>query len=142
MNTLLINLSFSPIIFISIFFLILFLQSGVDKIMDFGGNLNYFTTHFKNTIFEKFVFFLLLVLTFLECVTGLSFLFFLLDWILIQGMSNYSVDLFYFGLQLSTITICALFLGQRLAKDYVGAVNLSVYFLITLIGFLFLFISK
>lgn len=142
MNTLLINLPFLPIIFIALFFLILFLQSGLDKIIDFDGNLNYFKTHFKNTIFEKFVFFLLLIVTFLECVTGCSFLIFLLDWILIQKMSNYSPHLFSLGLQLSTITICALFLGQRLAKDYVGAVNLSIYFLINLIGFLFLFISK
>ena len=44
---------YAPLFFISIFFSILFLQSGVDKLVDFKGNLKFLSTHFTNTIFKN-----------------------------------------------------------------------------------------
>ena len=38
------------------------------------------------------------------------------------------------GIELSAITLIFLLIGQRLAKDYAGAMTLAVYFIITLLG--------
>ena len=38
------------------------------------------------------------------------------------------------GVSLSAITLIFLLIGQRLAKDYAGAMSLAVYFIITLLG--------
>jgi hypothetical protein len=38
------------------------------------------------------------------------------------------------GMELSAITLIFLLVGQRLAKDYAGAMSLAVYFIISIIG--------
>jgi hypothetical protein len=38
------------------------------------------------------------------------------------------------GVELSAVTLIFLLIGQRLAKDYAGAMTLAVYFIITLLG--------
>ena len=38
------------------------------------------------------------------------------------------------GAELSAITLIFLLIGQRLAKDYAGAMTLAVYFIITVFG--------
>jgi len=136
------NLYIISLIFIAIFFSILFLQSGLDKIIDFSGNLNYFKTHFKNSIFKNFTQLLLIIITFLECVTGLFFVTAIIFFILSQLDSNNLFALLsahgfvMWGLVLSAITLCCLFLGQRLVKDYAGAATLISYFLVNLLGFI------
>ena len=127
-------INFFPIVFLSIFFAILFLQSGLDKILDYHNNLAFFKSHFSQTFFKKQVLLLLLIITFLEFITGLFFLVVLFN--LFLGLSFEKI--FLCGLVLSNITFCCLFLGQRLAKDYEGAVNLAIYFLISFLGFFFL----
>ena len=44
-------------IFISMFLAICFLQSGIDKILDRNGNLEWLTGHFANSIFKKVLYF-------------------------------------------------------------------------------------
>ena len=117
------------VFFISVFFSILFLQSGLDKIISFSANLNYFKDHFKNTFFKNQVKFLLIIITFLECLTGILFLIALSSIITGDLLSDYFVAIFF-----ALVTLSSLFLGQRLAQDYTGAVSLAIYFLIALIG--------
>jgi hypothetical protein len=38
------------------------------------------------------------------------------------------------GAELSAITLIFLLIGQRLAKDYAGAMTLAVYFIVTVFG--------
>ena len=38
------------------------------------------------------------------------------------------------GIELCAVVLIFLLIGQRLAKDYAGAMSLAVYFLITLLG--------
>ena len=132
------NLYIISLLFISIFFSILFIQSGLDKIIDFSGNLNYFKTHFEKSILKKWVKSLLIVVTCLECVTGLVFLAAIVFYGLSVGDDQFSIIYAHWfvgwGLILSAITLCCLFLGQRLAKDYVGAANLINYFIVNLLG--------
>jgi hypothetical protein len=130
------NLYIISLLFISIFFSILFLQSGLDKIIDFSGNLNYFKTHFENSILKKWTRFLLIIITFLECITGLVFLIAIFFYFVSGLHLIYAHWFMTWGLVLSAITLCCLFLGQRLAKDYAGAATLISYFLVNLLGFI------
>jgi len=38
------------------------------------------------------------------------------------------------GLELSALTLIMFLVGQRLAKDYPGAMNITVYFILNIIG--------
>jgi multisubunit Na+/H+ antiporter MnhC subunit len=42
------------------------------------------------------------------------------------------------GVELSALSLIFLLVGQRLAKDYAGAMTLAVYFIITIIGLVLL----
>ena len=128
------------LIFVSLFFAILFLQSGIDKIIYFSDNLNYFKDHFKNTFLKNQVKSLLMFITLIECVTGILFLLSIINLIKSGSDDGFAIILnletFYFPALIFTfLTLCSLFLGQRIAQDYAGAVNLGIYFLIALIAF-------
>ena len=43
-------------------------------------------------------------------------------------------DLALLGLEISALCLIFLLIGQRLAKDYAGAMTLAVYFMITIFG--------
>ena len=128
-------LHYAPLIFISIFFSILFIQSGLDKLINFQGNLNFLNTHFINTIFKNNVCHLLYLITFLECFTGLVLVFG--SFMLLLCDDSIALQLIFHGVVLSNITLCCLFLGQRIAKDYEGAANIVIYQLVALLSFLF-----
>jgi putative oxidoreductase len=124
------------LLFVSLFFAILFLQSGIDKIISFSGNLTYFKDHFKKTFFRNQVKFLLVIITFLECLTGgVCFYVVLLTLFQADGLYWIIYSWYLIGMFLSLMTLSCLFLGQRMAQDYAGAVNLGIYFLIALLGF-------
>ena len=54
-----------------------------------------------------------------------------------SGFIVLGLDYYFVAIWFTLITLCSLFLGQRLANDYIGAVNLGIYFLIALIGLSF-----
>jgi hypothetical protein len=56
---------------IAIFISIALIQSGIDKINDRKGNLDWLIDHFSNTIFNNYVPFLLLILTVVELLSGI-----------------------------------------------------------------------
>jgi hypothetical protein len=116
-------------IFASAFLAILFLQSGIDKIVDRGGNLEWLTGHFSKSPLAGIVPALLICITILEVASGaLS----AIGCALIV-LSKDSTIAFY-GAILSAAAIIALFFGQRIAKDYAGAGGLVPYFLLTLVS--------
>ena len=112
-----------------IFLAILFLQSGLDKIFDYKGNMEWLTGHFANSPLKGTVGILLPVLTVMEiaagalCAVGVVML-------IISGSTTIGL----IGTQLSALCLIALFFGQRVAKDYPGAATLTTYFLITMAG--------
>jgi diacylglycerol kinase len=116
-------------IFASAFLAILFLQSGIDKIVDRGGNFEWLKGHFAKSPLAAIVPALLICITILEMAAGaLSGVGCLLIILL-----NDSTIAFY-GAILSAAAITALFFGQRIAKDYAGAAVLVPYFLLTLLA--------
>lgn len=116
-------------IFVGVFFAILFLQSAIDKIADRKGNLSWMTPHFEKSPFRAMVPLLLTVITLIELSAGLACAF---GSIAVGLMRN--SDALIIGLGLSSLALCCLFLGQRIAKDYTGAATLTTYFGVALLG--------
>jgi len=113
----------------SAFLAILFVQSGIDKIVDRRGNLDWLRGHFAKSPFTGIVPLLLTVLTILEVAAGaLS----AIGCVLVVLLRDSTVA--FCGAVLSAIAIVALFFGQRIAKDYAGAAVLVPYFLLTLVA--------
>src|SRR4029450_11869825 len=116
-------------ILVSAFLATLFLQSGIDKVVDRRGNLEFLQGHFAKSPLAGMVPLLVTVVTILEIASGaLS----ALGCVLII-LSRDPMVAFY-GAVISAISITALFFGQRIAKDYAGAAILVPYFLLTLIA--------
>jgi hypothetical protein len=114
---------------VSAFLAICFLQSGLDKIFDWRGNLEWLKGHFANSPLAGTVPLLVLLITILETTAGaLSAL-----GCVVLFISRNSTVAFY-GSLFAAFSILALFLGQRLAKDYAGAAVLASYFLVALAG--------
>jgi diacylglycerol kinase len=116
-------------IFASAFLAILFLQSGIDKIVDRGGNLEWLKGHFAKSPLAGIVPALLICITILEVAAGaLSGV----GCLLIILLKDSTIA--FYGAILSAAAITALFFGQRIAKDYAGAAVLVPYFLLTLVA--------
>jgi uncharacterized membrane protein YphA (DoxX/SURF4 family) len=114
-------------VLISAFLAILFLQSGVDKIIDRRGNLEWLKGHFSKSPLSGMVPWLVTAITILEVTAGaLSAI-----GCVIMIFSRESTIAFY-GAVISAVAIVALFFGQRMAKDYAGAAVLVPYFLLAL----------
>lgn len=111
----------------ALFVAILFLQSGLDKILDRRGNLDYLTEHFSKSPLASTVAPMFGVITLLEVTAGvLSGVGCLL---IVLGRGP---DLAFWGATVAAAALCALFFGQRVAKDYAGAAVLVPYFLLAL----------
>ena len=103
-------------IFASAFLAILFLQSGIDKIVDRRGNFEWLKGHFAKSPLAGIVPALLICITILEVAAGaLS----AIGCVLVI-LSRDSTIAFY-GAAISAVAVLALFFGQRVAKDYAGA---------------------
>jgi uncharacterized membrane protein YphA (DoxX/SURF4 family) len=109
------------------FLAILFLQSGIDKIIDRRGNLDWLKGHFAKSPLAGFVPGMVTMITILEIAAGALCAVGCL-WILVRRDSMIG----FYGAVLSAITIVALFFGQRMAKDYPGAATLVPYFLLSI----------
>lgn len=103
---------------------IAFLQSGIDKISDWKGNLEWLKSHFSNTLIARQVPLSLGIITALEVVSGILAVIGILS-LLINGNS----EIAKFCAVLSLVTLLLLFFGQRIAKDYEGAKTIVIYFM-------------
>ncbi len=106
-------------------------QSGLDKITDRKGNMDWLMGHFSKTFLSSSVFIMLTVVTLLELAGGL------LCGIgaLMVLFGECSLWLMY-GLTISGVNFLMLFFGQRIAKDYEGAAVLVGYFILVILGLL------
>lgn len=111
-------------ILILLFLLISFLQSGIDKIIDWKGNLSWLQGHFKDTPLKDLVAFLLATILLSEVLSGVLCAIGFYQLIFI-GESTIA----FYGATLSCITLLMLLFGQRVAKDYDGARTIVIYFI-------------
>ena len=113
----------------SAFLAILFLQSGIDKILDRRGNFEWLKGHFAKSPLAGIVPALLIGITILEVAAGaLS----AVGCVLVILWKDSTIALY--GAILSAAAITPLFFGQRIAKDCTGAAVLVPYFLLTLVA--------
>ena len=104
---------------------ILFLQSGIDKIVDRKGNIEWLTGHFAKSPLASQVVPMVGVITVIEVAAGaLSASGAVM--LLVTG----SRTLAALGALLAVTAILMLFFGQRIAKDYAGAAALVPYFIV------------
>jgi hypothetical protein len=110
---------------VAAFLAILFLQSGIDKIVDRKGNVEWLTGHFAKSPLASQVLPMLGVITLIEVAAG--------------ALSAVGVPVLLFtgnripaalGALLAVTAILMLFFGQRIAKDYAGAAALVPYFIL------------
>ena len=114
---------------ISIFIGIVMAQSGLDKIFNWEGELDFITEKFSKTILSNFSIIGLIQVTILETLSGLLSLFGSIM-VLFYDDKSYGIV----GLILAAGSLCILMAGQRISKDYDGAAALVPYFLLTVIG--------
>lgn len=119
------------------FLAILFLQSGLDKVLDRAGNVEWLTGHFAKSPLAGFVPLLVTVITIFELAAGVFSALGVLE-ILFTGSRIVAT----LGVLLSAVSLLQLFFGQRLAKDYAGAAVLVPYFLLAVAGLALLGASR
>ena len=109
----------------SAFLAILFLQSGLDKVLDFKGNLAWLTGHFAKSPLRGQVVPMLVVVTVTETLAGIA-----CAVGAVQLATGGTATVALWGAQLCALNIVMLFFGQRMAKDYAGAASLVPYFIV------------
>jgi diacylglycerol kinase len=114
-------------VLVSAFLAVLFLQSGIDKVVDRRGNREYLNQHFARSPLAGTVGPMFVVITIVEVSAGA-----------LSGVGcallllTHDSTVAYLGAVVGGINIVALFFGQRVAKDYAGAAALVPYFLLAL----------
>ena len=106
-----------------LFLIITFLQSGLDKIFDWKGNLSWLKGHFLKTPLKAMVPFMLSTVLFFELLAGVLCLigFF-------QIAFSTGGKMAFFGAIAACIALLMLLFGQRMAKEYEGAKTIVIYF--------------
>lgn len=117
-----------PPLLCALFVAILFIQSGLDKVFDWKGNLDWLTGHFSKSFLAPFVTPMLATVTLMEIATG-----FLAAAGIIYFFATGSLNLIFYASIIGATSITALFFGQRIAKDYAGAAVLVPYFILMIV---------
>ena len=116
----------------SVFLATVFLQSGIDKILNWDSELAWMSKQFENTSLANSLQIGLFVVTILEILGGgLSALGIL--WVLFQGEPSVGL----IGAMFCSFALCVLMFGQRMSKNYEGAASLVPYFITSILGFYF-----
>jgi uncharacterized membrane protein YphA (DoxX/SURF4 family) len=111
-----------------LFVAILFVQSGLDKVFDWKGNLSWLTGHFSKTFLAKMVPVMLAIITVMELAAGV-----LAAIGIVYYFAAGSLGMVFIASVLGAASLTALFFGQRVAKDYPGAAVLVPYFLLLIV---------
>ena len=117
-----------PALFAALLVGILFIQSGLDKVFDWKGNLEWITGHFSKTFLAPMVPMMLATITVMELATGS-----LSAAGIIYFMATGSLAVIFWASAVGAASLAALFFGQRVAKDYPGAAVIVPYFLLVLL---------
>ncbi len=116
-------------ILILVFILITFLQSGLDKLLDWQGNISWLNGHFSKTFLAGQVSLMVGTILVIEVITGLLSLAGM-----IQIAFTGETTLALYACVLAAITLLMLLFGQRVAKDYAGAFTITGYFIVVIMG--------
>lgn len=116
-------------ILILLFIVITFLQSGLDKITDWKGNILWLKEHFSTTFLSSKVPLMVGIILVLEVLVGILGILGILQ-ILAFGIVTFA----FYACVLASLTLLMLLFGQRVAKDYAGAFTITGYFVVVILG--------
>lgn len=116
---------------LSLFFMVTFLQSGIDKVINRSGNLSWFQSVFESTILKPVITPLFYWITIQELFVGL--------WMSVAAYCYFFCECYCcifteWGFVLCLSLLIQLFTGQRIAKDYPGASGIIPYILTALVA--------
>jgi uncharacterized membrane protein YphA (DoxX/SURF4 family) len=117
-----------PALLAALMVAILFIQSGLDKVFDWAGNLEWLTGHFSKTFLAPLVPLLLGTITVMELAAGA-----LAAVGLVYFLVASSTVIIFWSTVVAALSLLSLFFGQRIAKDYPGAVSIIPYFILVLL---------
>ena len=117
-----------PALLLSLFVCVLFVQSSLDKVFDWKGNVAWLTGHFEKTFLGSGVRVMLAMITVMEAVTGVLAGAGIIYYVITGSL----IPIFLAGF-VGALSLIALFFGQRVAKDYPGAAVLVPYFLLQIV---------
>jgi len=126
-------MNYIPVYLVIIYLLISFSGSVIEKVLHWNKSKAFYQAHFKNTFLKNYIPASLLLVIVCEvisigfCLSGLVAL-------LLYG----DTELALIGLVSVSLTLILLMCGQRIAQDYSGAMNITVYFILTVLGVFFL----
>ncbi len=115
------------------FIVITFLQSGLDKITDWKGNIGWLKGHFSKTFLARQVTAMVATILILEVLAGILAIIGIVM-IIISGKTIIAL----YACVLAAITLLMLLFGQRVAKDYAGAFTIVGYFIVVILGLMLL----
>ena len=116
-------------ILILLFIIITFLQSGLDKVFDWKGQITWLNDHFKDTFLGSMVPFLVATLVVVDILASI-----------LAGIGIYQIavhdnpTMALYATIISAIGLLMLLFGQRIAKDYAGAFTIVGYFIVVIFG--------
>lgn len=116
-------------ILILLFIGITFLQSGIDKITDWKGNIGWLKGHFSKTFLAGQVPLMVGIILIIEVIAGLMALVGIF-YIISSGQTEIAL----YAHVLAAVTLLMLLFGQRVAKDYAGAFTIVGYFIVVVLG--------
>ena len=119
-------------ILVLVFFLIVFIQSGLDKIFDYKGNLNFLKDLLKIYFSPTLIELALISVTILELASGILCLIGIINFVF-----NDSNFIGLLGLITGSIALLVLLFGQRVSKNYDGAKTIAIYFILAMVGISF-----
>lgn len=124
-----------PLLFILTFLSIVFIQSALDKIFNWKGNLEFTTSTLTNKFPPMLVRFALLNVLLLEFTGGFGSL----GGVVEITVGNSTLYMAKLGTITSSLALLILLLGQRISQNYVDAKTIVIYFIVCLFGLQILF---
>ena len=124
-----------PLMFVLAFLSIVFIQSSLDKIFNWKGNLEFTASTLTSKFPPRLVRFALLNVLLLEFAGGFGSLAGMIEiWL---GSSTLFIA--KLGIITSSIALLILLLGQRISQNYMDAKTIVIYFIVCLFGLQILF---
>ncbi len=108
---------------------ITFAYSAMEKMLKWKSSVAFYQSHFKNTFLQKYIPSSLWIVIILEIITIIVSLIGIF-----QILTSENKQFGLYGLILAAITLIGLMIGQRIAKDYAGAMNITIYFILIVFG--------
>ena len=124
-----------PLIFVLGFLSIVFIQSGLDKILNWKGNLEFISSTLSSKIPSFLVVFALFVVLLLETFGGFASLGGIIELIYCKDPYLWA----QIGILSCSSALLVLLLGQRISQNYVDAKTIVIYFIVALIGLTLVF---